>query len=79
MQFTRRGSKSDEGMFEAISVSCHALADRALWIHCYVLYSVHLGSEPAIVKVQGLDCMNDDHSAVSVLFAKIQLTDSSDR
>ena len=46
---------------------------------CSVFYSTHLGTEPAIVKVQGLDCMNDDPSSISVLFAKLRLTDSSNR
>lgn len=48
-------------------------------VYNIMLCRAHLGSEPAVVKVQGIDCMNDDPSAVKVLFAKLHLTDSSNR
>ena len=41
--------------------------------------SVHLGSKPAVISLSGVECMKDDPSAVDVLFARVNLTDSSDR
>ena len=38
-----------------------------------------LGSEPAVVCVEGVQCMNDDPTAVDVLYARIFLSDKSDR
>lgn len=38
-----------------------------------------LGSESAVLCVEGIDTMKDDPTAVDVLFARVQLTDSSNR
>ena len=38
-----------------------------------------LGSEPTVMCVEGLECMNDDPTSVDVLFAKVFLPDHSDR
>lgn len=43
------------------------------------MYRPLLGSDPAVICVEGLECMNDDPTAVNVLFAKIFLSDGSDR
>ncbi len=38
-----------------------------------------LGDETVMITLSGVDCMNDDPSAVSVLYAKVSLKDSSAR
>ena len=38
-----------------------------------------LGGDPAVMCVEGVECMNDDPSSVDVLYAKVFLTDQSDR
>jgi len=38
-----------------------------------------LKNEPMTVCVRGLEYMNDDPSAVDVLYAKVSLTDDSNR
>jgi len=38
-----------------------------------------LKNEPMTVCVRGLEYMNDDPSSVDVLYAKVSLTDGSDR
>ena len=51
--------------------------------HNFLLHSVIgrplLGSDPVVVCVEGVDTMKDDPSAVDVLFARVFLTDKSDR
>ena len=38
-----------------------------------------LGNEPAMMCVEGVDTMKDDPTAVDILFAKVFLTDKSNR
>lgn len=38
-----------------------------------------LGGEPAVMCIEGVDLMNDDPTAVDVLFAKVTLSDKSNR
>ena len=55
------------------------LAEIVSFDFCLTPSSGHLGSEPAVLSLRGVECMNDDPSKVDVLYAKVSLTDGSDR
>lgn len=46
---------------------------------CLKIASKELESSPVAIRLQGIDCMNDDPSAVRVLYAKVTQPDSSNR
>eukprot|EP00794_Sanderia_malayensis_P011270 gene11270-12450_t len=39
----------------------------------------YIGSKPMHVRLEGVECMNDDPSEIAVLYAKVRLADGSDR
>jgi len=46
---------------------------------CSITCRPVLGDEMPIIALHGVECMKDDPTAVDVLFAKVSLTDSTDR
>ena len=83
-----KGHTGDEGELETVNVCLYkqvltsssiVIIEKLCTVFVTFIHSAHLGPEPAVVKVQGLDSMNDDPAAVAVLFAKLCLTDASDR
>ena len=42
-------------------------------------FSPNLGTDPVVISLRGMECMKDDPSAVDVLYAKVCLTDGTDR
>lgn len=42
-------------------------------------FSPNLGTDPVVISLCGVECMKDDPSAVDVLYAKVCLTDGTNR
>ena len=42
-------------------------------------FSPNLGTDPVVISLRGVECMKDDPSAVDVLYAKVCLTDGTNR
>ena len=42
-------------------------------------FSPNLGTDPVVISLHGVECMKDDPSAVDVLYAKVCLTDGTNR
>ena len=45
----------------------------------YDIFRDHVGQKPLVVRLRGLDYMNDDPSKVDILYAKVEEVDGSGR